>query len=238
MEREQPYIHDKITVNVNNTERIISAGVGAFLVFNTIADLKKFSLAKLLAGGFLLYRGATGHCPMYSMLGKDNLPDPVKNINIRTSILVNKPRQEVYAFWRKLENLPLFMNHLENVTEIDSTRSRWKAWGPGGIGSIEWESEIVKDEPGRLLGWSSYPGADIENAGKIDFHDVGMNQTKLDVVITYRPPLKNISAGIARLLTPGFEKMIRADVENFKEYIEKFDMPDMQTRETEPGLRH
>src|SRR5690606_34227656 len=101
MEREQPYIHDKITVNVNNTERIISAGVGAFLVFNTIADLKKFSLAKLQADRFLLYRGATGHCPMYSMLGKDNLPDPVKNINIRTSILVNKPRQEVYAFWRK-----------------------------------------------------------------------------------------------------------------------------------------
>src|SRR5690606_22925209 len=130
MEREQPYVHDKITVNVSNTERIISAGVGAFLVCNTIASFKKFSVAKLLAGGFLLYRGASGHCPMYSMLGKDNLPDPVKNINISTSILVNKPRQEVYAFWRKLENLPLFMKHLENVTGIDSSRSKWKAKGP------------------------------------------------------------------------------------------------------------
>src|SRR5690606_36928985 len=133
---------------------------------------------------------------------------------------------------RKLANLPLLINHLENDTAVDSTRSRWKARGPGGSGSSEWESEIVKDEPGRLLGWSSYPGADIENAGKIDFHDVGMNQTKLDVVITYRPPLKNISAGIARLLTPGFEKMIRADVENFKEYIEMISMLNMQSMDT------
>ena len=232
MEKDQAYVHDKITVNVGNTERIISAGVGAFLIFNSIG---KLNLRKLLAGGFLLYRGATGHCPAYSIAGKDNLPDPVKNINIRTSFLVNKSRQEVYAFWRKLENMPLFMNHLETVKEIDSTRSHWKAKGPAGIGSIEWDAEIVKDEPGRLLGWSSLPGADVENAGKIDFHDAGLNQTKLDVVISYRPPLKNISAGIARLFTPGFEKMIRSDVENFKTYIENMDMP---TRETIPGMRH
>ena len=76
MEQEQAYVHDKVIVNVGNTERIISAGIGAFLVFNNIG---KLSLSKLLTGGFLLYRGVTGHCPGYSLSGKNNMTDPVKN---------------------------------------------------------------------------------------------------------------------------------------------------------------
>jgi uncharacterized membrane protein len=53
-----------------------------------------------------------------------NSTEPV-NVNIRSSFLINKPRQQVYDFWRKLDNLPLFMKHLESVEMIDDTRSHW-----------------------------------------------------------------------------------------------------------------
>jgi uncharacterized membrane protein len=58
----------------------------------------------------------------------------------------------VYAFWRRLENLPLFMKHLSNVTEIDAKHSHWEAVVPGNIGKIKWNAEIVKEKktPDRL----------------------------------------------------------------------------------------
>jgi hypothetical protein len=135
--------------------------------------------------------------------------------------VVNKPKDEVYAFWRKLENLPLFMKHLATVTEIDQKHSHWEAVIPGNIGKIKWNAEIVKEEPGYMIGWQSIQNATIQNAGKVVFNDaLGGQGTELDVVITYHPPAGEIGSGISKLLNPVFEKIIRQDVMNFKEYIE------------------
>jgi uncharacterized membrane protein len=115
----------------------------------------------------------------------------------------------------------LFMKHLAAVTEIDSKHSHWEAVVPGNIGKVKWNAEIVKEEPGYLIGWQSIPNSMINNAGKVTFHDaLGGEGTELEVVMTYHPPAGEIGSGIAKMLTPVFEKMIRQDVMNFKEYIE------------------
>ena len=141
--------------------------------------------------------------------------------------MVNKPKEEVYEFWRKLENLPLFMKHLVSVTEIDSKRSHWEAKIPEGNPiSLKWDAEIMKEDPGRLLSWRSLPGSTIDNAGKVEFRDALGNQgTELNVMITYRPPAGNIGSGIGKLLNPLFEKVVRADVNNFKSFIDAGNAP-------------
>lgn len=212
-------IHHKQPVNVPGTERLASIIAGTVMVCNGITG-RKHHLAKMIAGGYLLYRGLSGYCNLYHLIGKGNLPDPAKNVNIRVSMIVNKPRYEVYAYWRQLTNLPLFLKHLESVQPVNELHSIWKINGPIGIGTIEWESAIVKDEPGALLSWSSVPGASLENAGKITFEDAGEQQTQLDIIISYRPPMGELGAGVARLFTPLFETMIEKDVNSFKEYIE------------------
>jgi uncharacterized membrane protein len=127
----------------------------------------------------------------------------------------------VYAFWRKLENLPLFMKHLSNVTEIDQKHSHWEAEIPGGIGKVKWNAEIVKEEEGSMIGWQSIPNSTVNNAGKVTFRDaLGGEGTELDVVITYHAPAGELGAGIAKALNPVLEKMVRQDIMNFKEYIE------------------
>ena len=40
------------------------------------------------------------------------------------------------------------------------------------------------------------------------------------MVIIYYPPAGELGSGVAKLLNPVFEKLIRQDVLNFKEYIE------------------
>ncbi|MGV3657794.1 MAG: SRPBCC family protein [Chitinophagaceae bacterium] len=211
-------------INVSNNERIVSAAVGAFLLssgLNNLFSSPLSGLVKTALGGVLLYRGASGHCPVYSSMGKTKNVSQTSAINIRTSLVVNKPKDEVYAFWRKLENLPLFMKHLASVTEIDSKHSHWEAVIPGNIGKIKWNAEIVKEEPGYLIGWQSIPNSMINNAGKVMFHDaMGGQGTELEVVISYHPPAGELGSGAAKLLNPVFEKLIRQDVMNFKEYIE------------------
>jgi uncharacterized membrane protein len=211
-------------VNVGQNERLISAALGAFLLSSGLNNLTKSpigALVKTALGGLLLYRGASGHCPVYSSMGKTRGVSHTPAINIRTSLIVNKPKDEVYAFWRKLENLPLFMKHLASVTEIDSKHSHWEAVIPGNIGKIKWNAEIVKEEPGYLIGWQSLPNSMINNAGKVTFHDALNGQgTELEVVISYHPPAGEIGAGLAKALNPVFEKVIRQDVMSFKEYIE------------------
>ncbi|MCU7548285.1 DUF2892 domain-containing protein [Chitinophagaceae bacterium LB-8] len=211
-------------INVGWNERLISATLGAFILSSGINNLFKHplgGLVKTALGGFLLYRGASGNCPFYSSIGKTRGVSQTTAINIRTSLIVNKPKEEVYAFWRKLENLPLFMKHLASVTEIDSKHSHWEAVIPGNIGKIKWNAEIIKEEPGYMIGWQSIPNSMINNAGKVVFHDaLGGQGTEVEAVIIYHAPAGELGAGLARLINPVFEKVIRQDIMNFKEYIE------------------
>jgi uncharacterized membrane protein len=219
----QPRLNGGV-VNVGQTERMFSVGLGAFLLSSGLNNLTRHPLKGLLRtliGSVLLYRGASGHCPVYASMGKTKGVSHTPAINIRTGLIVNKPRHEVYAFWRKLENLPLFMKHLATVTEIDAKNSHWEAEIPGGIGKVKWNAEIVKEEEGSLIAWQSVPNSMVHNAGKVQFRDaLGGEGTELDVVITYHPPAGELGAGIAKTLNPVLEKMVRQDIMNFKDYIE------------------
>ena len=220
----------KLSVNVGKVERIASVLAGtALLVKGLQNEEKKSGIAMVLAGGLLLFRGTTGHSIIYSVAGKKKLPDTVKNINILTRLTVNRPRQEVYEFWRKLSNLPLFMEHLKRVDVIDQKRSHWVAKAPGHLGEIEWDAEIVKEIEGELIGWNSLPHASINNAGKVEFRDADENGTEITVLITYRAPFGDVGEGIASMLNPVFKKMITKDVQNFKRYIEAGDIATIES---------
>lgn len=222
----------KSNVNVSNTERIISVLAGSYFAYRALAgDPKRYEI--LAPAAFLIYRGLTGHCPGYAAIGKKTLPDTAHNLTIKTSVTVNKATDTVYAFWRKLENLPLFMTHLKSVTQKENNISEWEAYIPGGLGSsISWEAEIVKEEPGKELAWNSLEGSTINNAGKVLFEQAGDQSTTIHVVISYQAPLGEAGEKTLSLFTHTFEKMIRNDIESFKEYIETGKLP------TDKKLKH
>lgn len=217
------------TINLNWPERYISIAAGVKLGFSGFKHLFSnpfSSILKIGASGYLLNRGVTGHCELYSQIGKHNT-SPV-NINIRSSFTIKKPRYEVYNFWRKLDNLPLFMNHLESVAIIDNERSHWVLNLPTGIAKVSWDAEIVHDIPGEMIGWSSLPGSIIDNAGKIRFRDTFDDHgTLVDVVISYQPPAGGIGASVAHILNPVFKNMVDNDVQNFKQYMDMADMEEV-----------
>ena len=205
--------------DIGDGQRVLSAIAGSLLLY-FVTKKRKAESALLLGGGYLLYRAISGHCPISAALRSEHRSAPTSNnVNIRTHVVVNKPRADVYAFWRRLENWPLFMRHLENVDELDTATSAWRLKIPG-MGDVRWEARILKDEKNSELSWHSVPGAVIETTGKINFSDTPGNSTRVDVLLSYRVPQDAIGERLSRLLTPAFRDKIYSDIHNFKHYFE------------------
>lgn len=130
-----------------------------------------------------------------------------KALNIRVSMVINRPRSEVYRAWRNLSNLPIFMEHLTQVNEEDELTSDWEMRIPGGLGKLRWKAEIVKERQDEMIAWQSVEGSEIRNAGKVGFREaLGGEGTMVDVVLTYHAPMGKPGEKIAQLFTPMFKK--------------------------------
>jgi hypothetical protein len=55
-------------VNVDKNERLLSLVGGGILALYGVARLPLSAVAVVLGGGYLLYRGITGHCYIYRVL--------------------------------------------------------------------------------------------------------------------------------------------------------------------------
>lgn len=208
-------------INLNTSERVVSTFGGAALTVIGLKNLGSIGgLTTLLSGGYLLVRGLSGYCAITNSMNRSTSRQ-ASAMEISTSFIINKPRNDVYSFWRKLENLPSFMKHLEEVKEIDDTRSKWIAKIPGGIGKVSWEAEIIEDISGELISWCSLAGSTIDNAGEVRFKDATGNKgTEVKAKITYRLPGGDIGSFAAKLFNPAIEKMMREDLRSFKQLME------------------
>lgn len=215
--------------NVGDTERIISAAGGSLLMIQGLRHRSWSGALMAIAGGYLLYRGATGHCPVYQGLGvgsddigygyHDYAVGQHRGIKVDKSVTINKSAEELYSFWRNFENLPQIMSHLESVTDYGRGRSHWVAKGPMGM-DVNWDAEIVGDIPNRMISWRSLEGARVPNAGSVRFNEVSDRGTEITVSLKYNPPAGRIGAAVARLFGEEPHMQIDEDLRRFKQKLE------------------
>jgi uncharacterized membrane protein len=62
---------------------------------------------------------------------------------VERSITIYKSPEDLYRFWRNLENLPRFMTQHAEIRQLDERRSHWKVNSLGGA-TFEWDAEIIK----------------------------------------------------------------------------------------------
>jgi uncharacterized membrane protein len=210
--------------NISATARWASVIAGAALA---AAGYKRSSRVMGLAGLGLIARGASGWCPVTAAVEpnaydesdtKRHLGGP-NGVIVEEAIRIYRPVSEVYAYWRNLENLPRFMEHLEEVRVSDRLHSHWVAKGPLGV-NVEWDAEIINDIPPTLLSWKSVGQADVVSAGSVRFKPVGENATELRVKLQYDPPAGKVGATVAWLLGEDPERQIAEDLQRFKQLIE------------------
>lgn len=205
--------------NVSTTERFISVLSGSLMLYNSL-NKKSKNYPRALLSAYMIFRGATGHCPGYKLAGRTLDPVKVPNLNIRFFLTVNKPLYFVYQNWLEFENFPLFMKNLESVTVIDDEISEWKAIVPGKIGHLTWKAAITRKVENRQIRWRTFDDAVLHHVGKVDFHDNGSFGTKMEILISYRAPFDEAGAMIGKVLNPIFSTMVEQDVNRFKHYVE------------------
>jgi uncharacterized membrane protein len=214
-------------INVGKTERLVSGIAGAAVI---ALALRRKRLRGLLLplGGSLLSRAVSGRCPVNRALGRNTANDdrvsPVasvargEGIKVERSVTVNRAREDVYRFWRQLENLPRFMDHLESVTVLDENRSHWIAKAPAGT-RVEWDAAIHNEIEDELIAWRSLPGSDIDNAGSVHFTPAD-GGTEVRVVLSYDPPAGRVGAAVAKLLGEDPGQQVEEDLRRFKQVME------------------
>lgn len=211
--------------NISDWERAGSIIAGTLVGALAARQREGRTVAAATAGGLLL-RGMTGYCPLSAAIGRNTRITDTKEalggargIHVREAITVNRPVDEVYRFWRQLSNLPNFMTHLENVEELDRTRSRWTVRGPAGT-TLSWEAHIINEIPNELIGWQSVGDADVVSAGSVHFDPTPHGGTDIWIHLQYDPPAGKVGAWFASLFGEEPSQQIGEDLRRLKAYLE------------------
>ena len=142
------------------------------------------------------------------------------SIRVKKSIVINRPIEEIYNFWRDFKNLPRVMEHLESVDVTSEKRSHWVAKGPGGK-RIQWEAETIEDRPNEKIAWRSLEGSTVENSGSVRFETAaGGRGTLVRVELVYRPPAGPLGATVAKLMGREPELQVEEDLRRLKQLME------------------
>lgn len=229
--------------NVGQIERWISMLAGGGLVAFGLVRGRLTGLLSALAGAALVQRGLTGHCRVYEALGYDTAVEhhefgvkAGQGKKIVRSLHINRDREELYDFWRKLENLSQVMRHVESVTAESDTKSHWVARGPMNA-RLEWDAEINTDRRGEIIAWQSLPGSEVDTAGSVRFDKPSFGEgTVLTVTLKYDPPGGKAVAEIAHLLGQGLEEELDEDLRAFKQMMEAGETPTASPQPSGRGM--
>ena len=136
------------------------------------------------------------------------------------TVTINRPRAELYAYWRDFGNLASFMDNVVQVDRVDHVRSHWVVKAPAGR-TVEWDAVITEDREGEMIAWQSAEDADVPNSGRIEFRDAsGGRGTAVTATIVYDPPAGVIGKVVAKIFQREPAIQIRRDLRRFKQLME------------------
>lgn len=138
---------------------------------------------------------------------------------IEQSLDIDVPVHVAYGQWTQFEEFPRFMTNVKEVRQLDDTRLRWTADVAGKERS--WEAKITEQEPNRRISWRAIDGD--QPAGTVTFEPTnGGEQTHVALTMEYEPEGLMEKVGSALQID---EIEVRADLQRFKELVEKRRFP-------------
>ena len=211
--------------NVSDVERVVSVAAGAALLWLGFRQ-RPTNRAVSSTGAGLLVRGLSGYCPVNAVLGRGSSRSDTRmalggdrGVKVHESIVVRRPAEEMFWFWRDLRNLPRFMEHLTAVDVLSPTRSVWTARAPIGM-RVKWEARIINEVDGELIAWQSTENADVATAGSVRFVPLPGDACEIIVHLQYDPPAGKLGSLVASMFGEEPSQQIRSDLRRLKEILE------------------
>jgi uncharacterized membrane protein len=169
----------------------------------------------------------------------DSAPEPARRASgdpralTVNAVRINRPRHELYAFWRDATNLPSFMENVEAVRRLDGDRWHWTIAAPGGS-SFELRTEVVEARENELIAWRTLPDSEVEAEGRVTFRDAPGGQGSIvEATIAYRPPGGELGRWIAKLFQREPNVQGRRELRRFKMLMEAGEIATSSNRRSE-----
>ncbi len=196
--------------------RAIAGGAGLGMLAWAVRSRSVPAMAAGFAGAAMLGRAITNK-KITRVIG---FGAGRRTVDVQKTISVAAPIGDVYRFWSNYRNFPSFMRHIREVEDLGGGRSRWVAYGPGGM-SVSWDAEMTERIENRIMAWKSAPGSMIENAGVIRFDEAPDGNTRVTIRLSYNPLSGAIGHAVASLFGADPKREIGEDLQRMKSLIEE-----------------
>ncbi|MFD8706705.1 SRPBCC family protein [Kitasatospora sp. NPDC059648] len=134
---------------------------------------------------------------------------------VQETIDVDVPISTAYNQWTQFEQFPMFMEGVEEITQIDDRHNRWKTKIAGV--SREFDTEIVDQVPDDHVAWRTVTG-EVKQTGMVSFQPLDAGHTRIVMSMDYQPEgLVEKAADMMNML----DRQVRGDLKRFKSFIEK-----------------
>ena len=140
---------------------------------------------------------------------------------VRTSVLVQADPMTLYTLWRDVDKASLWQ---ETIIEARSTSDKTSHWTmSAGDKNIQWDSEVLNDEPGKRIAWRSIAG-DLENAGEVMFEPSPGNRGT-QVTLLQEFGMSKLASAWRTLVDHNPKQAIIESLRNFKALAETGEIP-------------
>lgn len=150
-------------------------------------------------GGWLLYQAYTGDNPMFRPLGIRVNPQPAEaqlaeTLVVEEAISISRPRGEVYAFYRRPENLPGFRG-----------------------ASIE----LIREEPGETLAWRALREGRLVLFGSFSLRDAPAGRgTIVAARVEYAPSGGSLGTALAHIMGHSPQRVVGESLRRARQLLE------------------
>lgn len=139
----------------------------------------------------------------------------------RATALIQGNANELYTLWRNVEAIPKWQ---EMVTDVIATGEKTSHWVmKSDDKTLEWDSEILADEPNKRITWKSI-GGDVEQAGEVVFDQApGGRGTIVTVLQEFRQG--TIATATETLFARNPKQAVIENLRHFKAFAETGEIP-------------
>ena len=212
-------------VDLSQPERLASTAAGGLLLLYGLRNPTPINLLLGAVGAGLIYQGTAGRNLIESVRTGQPLVAEPNGLRVKKSMTVNRSPEELYNFWRNLENLPRFMTNVRSVQRHGNGISHWVVSGPRGT-VLKWDAQITVDRPNEMIAWQTIPGSSVDHRGYVKFVPApGRRGTEVHVALEYQPPGGEAGKLIGNLLGGITEQQIQEQIRNFKNIMEAGEIP-------------
>jgi uncharacterized membrane protein len=150
--------------------------------------------------------------------------DTHAKIWVRTTALVKAEPERLYQMWRAVENAPQWQQQIIQVTPTGESTSHWLM--RSGDKTLEWDSEILADEPPHRIVWKSI-GGDSDHAGEVVF-DIAPGQRGTIVTVLHEFRMGKWASAFGTLSGRSPQQAVIENLRHFKALAETGEIPTTQ----------